>query len=228
MKPTPVQSLGIIILACLAIAWSELHLPIRESLGQDVPGLATRLWKMRLEFREHEAALPRLQAETARLKQAVATLADRFAAAFTEEIYIAVSTADNRLYARRGQDVLREVVVSTGSGDTLRQGQRSWIFETPRGVLRVVRKKAAPVWVKPDWAFLEKGEPVPPWDSPLRRQKGVLGDYLLDLGGGVAIHGTDKEHLLGRSVTHGCIRVGSEDIKFLYDSIPLGTKVYIY
>lgn len=228
MKPTPVQSLGIIILACLAIAWSELHLPIRESLGQDVPGLAARLWKMRLELREHEAALPRLQAETARLKQAVATLADRFAAAFTEEIYIAVSTADNRLYARRGQDVLREVVVSTGSGDTLRQGQRSWIFETPRGVLRVVRKKAAPVWVKPDWAFLEKGEPVPPWDSPLRRQKGVLGDYLLDLGGGVAIHGTDKEHLLGRSVTHGCIRVGSEDIKFLYDSIPLGTKVYIY
>uniref|UniRef100_A0A7C4GIC1 L,D-transpeptidase n=1 Tax=candidate division WOR-3 bacterium TaxID=2052148 RepID=A0A7C4GIC1_UNCW3 len=228
MKPTPVQSVGIIVLAALAVAWSELQLPVRESVGYDVPGLAVRLWKMRLELRENEAELVRLQAETARLKQTVTALAGRFAAAFTEEVYIAVSTADNRLYARRGQDVLREAVISTGSGDTLRQGKRSWIFETPRGVLRVIRKKAGPVWVKPDWAFLEKGEPIPPWDSPLRRQKGVLGDYLLDLGGGVAIHGTDKEHLLGQSVTHGCIRVGKDDIKFLYDSIPVGTKVYIY
>jgi len=228
MKPTPVQSLGIIILAGLAVAWSELHLPVREGLSQDVPGLAGRLWQMRLKLREHEAALPRLQAEITGLKQAVAGLAGRFAAAFTEEIYIAISTADNRLYARRGQDVLREAVISTGSGDTLKQGPRSWIFETPRGVLRVTRKKAGPVWVKPDWAFLEKGEPIPPWDSPLRRQKGVLGDHLLDLGGGVAIHGTDKENLLGQSVTHGCIRVGRDDVKFLYDSIPVGTRVYIY
>ena len=84
------------------------------------------------------------------------------------------------------------------------------------------------VWVKPDWAFLEAGESVPPIDSPLRRKEGVLGDYLLDLGGGVAIHGTRLEKLLGQSVTHGCIRVGSSDLKVLFDSVPVGTKVYIY
>jgi L,D-transpeptidase YbiS len=94
--------------------------------------------------------------------------------------------------------------------------------------MTVIRKKKDPVWLKPDWAFLEKGEKVPPWNSPLRRQKGMLGDFMLDLGGGVMIHGTPQEHLLGRSVTHGCIRVGSGDLKVLYDSVPMGTKVYIY
>jgi lipoprotein-anchoring transpeptidase ErfK/SrfK len=29
-------------------------------------------------------------------------------------------------------------------------------------------------------------------------------------------------------VTHGCIRVGSEDLKVLYDSVPIGTKVFIF
>jgi L,D-transpeptidase ErfK/SrfK len=56
----------------------------------------------------------------------------------------------------------------------------------------------------------------------------VLGAFLLDLGGGVMIHGTPQEYLLGRSVTHGCIRVGYDDLKVLYDSVQVGTKVFIF
>ena len=228
MRLTPVQSAGIIVLAALAIGWGELYLPIRESLKVDILTLATQLGKNRREINRKLAALPGLKAEIDRLKASVGQLSTRFASAFTGELYIAVSTAENRLFLRRGQDIIREAVISTGSNDTLRHGARTWVFETPRGVMTVQRKKKDPVWLKPDWAFLEKGEPVPAWSSPLRRERGVLGDYLLDLGGGVAIHGTNAENLLGRSVTHGCIRVGKEDIKFLYDSVPVGTKVFIY
>ena len=60
------------------------------------------------------------------------------------------------------------------------------------------------------------------------RERGVLGAFMFDLGGGVMIHGTPQENLLGRSVTHGCIRVGYDDLKVLYDSVQVGTKVFIF
>jgi L,D-transpeptidase YbiS len=155
-------------------------------------------------------------------------LAEQFATAFTNELYVVVNPNGNRLSLRRGQKVMLEAAISTGKNTTLRHGSRTWVFQTPRGIMSVIRKKKDPVWLKPDWAFLEKGESIPAWNSPLRREKGVLGAFLLDLGGGVMIHGTPQEHLLGRSVTHGCIRVGYDDLRVLYDSVQVGTKVFIF
>ncbi|MDZ4383320.1 MAG: L,D-transpeptidase, partial [Thermodesulfovibrionia bacterium] len=59
-------------------------------------------------------------------------------------------------------------------------------------------------------------------------EEGVLGDYALSLGNGYLIHGTLYTRLLGRNVTHGCIRVGDKDLKELYNTIPIGTKVIIF
>ncbi|MEO0073193.1 MAG: L,D-transpeptidase [candidate division WOR-3 bacterium] len=228
MKVSFASTIGILLLSTLIVGWSELYLPLRESLEIDVIRLAGCLVKLRSRIYNLRSAILQVTADAERLRSSVGALAEQFPAAFSSDLYVVVNTSANRLYVRRGEALIREAVVSTGSNDTLVSGSRRWIFETPRGVRTVIRKKERPVWIKPDWAFLEAGEAIPPWNSPLRRQRGVLGNYLLDLGGGVAIHGTDKEHLLGRSVTHGCIRVGGDDIKFLYDSVPLGTKVYIY
>ncbi len=223
-----VQSIGIIILALLALAWAEVYLPLDESMKFDVVPLALRLSDARAVIARQRDEMPRLEKDIKRLESSVAELSDRFASAFSEELYVAVSAAANRLYLRRGREVIREAVVSTGTNDTLTQGDRKWIFETPRGAMTVWRKKEKPIWIKPDWAFLEEGKPIPGMDAPERRQRGVLGDYLLDLGGGVAIHGTPLENLLGQSVTHGCIRVGADDLKVLFDSVPVGSKVYVY
>ncbi len=228
MKLTWLQAGGVIILAVLAFGWAELYLPLGESFRVDVFELATRLRQARGDIAWLRGNNPRLRTEIDELSLAVAELGDKFASAFSDDLYLAINAAANRLYLRRGRKVIREAVISTGSDDTLKQGGRKFIFDTPRGIMTVWRKKKDPVWIKPDWAFLEKGESIPDIESPLRRQDDVLGAYLLDLGGGVAIHGTQATYLLGRSVTHGCIRVGRDDLKVLWDSVPVKTKVYIY
>ena len=69
---------------------------------------------------------------------------------------------------------------------------------------------------------------VPPIGSPDRRIQGELGKQRLVLGDGVGIHGTPEASSVGHAVTHGCMRLHDDDILWLYEHIPLGTRVYIY
>jgi lipoprotein-anchoring transpeptidase ErfK/SrfK len=144
-------------------------------------------------------------------------------------VYIVVDTAQNKLYLMKRDKVIHEALCSTGSGGLLKDpnGERQWVFETPRGNFRVIRKAEDPVWTKPDWAFVEEGKGVPSnWSE--RRDYDTLGDYALYLGDGYMIHGTLYQRYLGRAITHGCIRLGDEDLERVYRSAPVGTQVLIF
>ena len=69
---------------------------------------------------------------------------------------------------------------------------------------------------------------IPPFGTNQRKYKGVLGTHRLVLGDGYALHGTDKPETIGRSVSHGCIRLRNEDIATLYGMVELGTPIFIY
>lgn len=144
-------------------------------------------------------------------------------------IYIVIDTARNHLFLKEGNRVLLQAVISTGSGGILRdaEGGRQWVFDTPRGEFEVKTKVTGPKWIKPDWAFIEEGEKIPK-DWKQRVEEGVLGDYALGFGNGYFIHGTLYKRLLGRNVTHGCIRVGDEELSTLYKLARIGTKIYIF
>lgn len=43
----------------------------------------------------------------------------------------------------------------------------------------------------------------------------------------IYFHGTNQEHLLGTPASHGCIRLGNDDVVDLYDRVPEGTEVEI-
>ena len=88
-------------------------------------------------------------------------------------------------------------------------------------------KLVNPTWIKPDWAFIEEGE-KPPKDFNERIDNDTLGDYALGFGDGYFIHGTLYTRLLGRNVTHGCVRVGDKDLKEVFDKVPMGARVFIY
>ena len=145
-------------------------------------------------------------------------------------LFVTVDTYANRLRVHRGDEVLREALCSTGSGLALRDPRngRLWVFTTPLGERTVQRKAVDPVWVKPDWAFVEEGLVPPPMGSRDRVDTFSLGDFALYLGDGYLIHGTLFQSLLGRRVTHGCIRLGDEDLSYVYRTVPVGARVYLY
>lgn len=156
-------------------------------------------------------------------------LAARLAALRPRGVWVLVDTHANRLRVYRDVELLREAVCSTGSGTVLRDPRtgRLWIFETPLGERRVERKVRNPVWSKPDWAFIEDGY-LPPRDASERVDSVSLGDYALYLGDGYLIHGTLFQTLLGRRVTHGCIRLGDEDLLYVYRTVPVGARVFLF
>ena len=144
--------------------------------------------------------------------------------------YIVVDTARNRLYVKRGKDTLLTAVASTGSGTILDKPDQpgsQWVFDTPRGGFAIQSRLTNPVWVKPDWAFLEEGMSVP--SNPAERvEPGILGDYALGFGKGYFIHGTLYPRLLGKNVTHGCIRLSDDDLKTVYKLAKVGTPLMIF
>jgi lipoprotein-anchoring transpeptidase ErfK/SrfK len=214
---------------------------------------------------------------------------------------IVISTAENKLYVRNNGQQVYEAICSTGKGTRLAVDGRTLVFETPIGKLKVISKEENPVWVPPDWHYIEQarksgmrvvrlergqsidkstGEPVskrdegvwswfgsgssgttlkvkgnnvvedsggyerelppgsmivaggavviPPIGTEQRRFDKVLGRYRLNLGDGYAIHGTQETKQLGRSVSHGCVRLGDADIEHLYSIASVGDTVIIY
>jgi lipoprotein-anchoring transpeptidase ErfK/SrfK len=206
-----------------------------------------------------------LQSEVASAEKQIEDLHD---SAFV----ITVSTTENKVYARRNGQLVYEAVCSTGKGTTLRTGSETMVFRTPIGRFRIQSKEEHPMWVPPDWHFIEQarenglsvvqlkrgqslgdlsvsgnevvsnGFPlpqgelivrggaivIPPVGTRQRQFPDVLGEYRLNLGDGYALHGTQAVSQLGRSVSHGCVRLANEDIAQLYAMANVGDEVVIY
>lgn len=147
----------------------------------------------------------------------------------TSEPYIVINTHANKITFRTADKVLFEGICSTGSGGELSDSTtgRHWVFSTPPGIFKVNSKIKDPWWRKPDWAYIEENEKIPRDESD-RFDSEMMGNYAIGFGNGYFIHGTIYERLLGVSVTHGCVRLGSDDLKKLFDKVRIGTLVYIF
>lgn len=143
--------------------------------------------------------------------------------------FLVINTTNNTFELYKNNQIIRQGRCSTGSFISLEvDSTKSFLFETPKGVMTVRNKVTNPVWTKPDWAFIEEGLPVPPQGHSSRREANVLGDYALHLGDGYMIHGTLYQRLIGSPVTHGCVRLLDDDLEAVYKTLPIGSKVFIY
>lgn len=106
-------------------------------------------------------------------------------------------------------------------------GRMDWA--TPLGRTRIVAKVRDPAWYPPESIRAEhaaQGDPLPRVVPP--GPDNPLGDRAMRLGlPGYLIHGTNRPAGVGMRVTHGCIRMYPEDIRFLFDQIPNDTPVRI-
>jgi L,D-transpeptidase ErfK/SrfK len=176
-----------------------------------------------------EAARSLGDAEATRLRSDHRRLTRELERLVPRRHYLVIDQTHNRIRLRRGRETVLEAPCSAGSGVVLREsaGNRIWVFDTPRGVFSVISKIRNPIWKKPDWAFVEEGEPIPR-DPADRLEYGVLGEHALYFGDGYLIHGTLYERFIGRPVSHGCIRVGREPLREIYRVVPVGAPIYIY
>ena len=164
------------------------------------------------------------------LASRISVLRSRLDSLAGNDRFLVIDTVHNRLQIRKGSRILRDAVCATGSGKVLLgDAFRVWRFYTPLRPFVVQRKVVDPIWKKPEWAFVEEGRrpPVLPWEFD-RLDPVTLGDYALELGDGFEIHGTLYPELLGRHITHGCIRLGDVDLKAVFDSVPAGARVFAY
>jgi len=130
--------------------------------------------------------------------------------------------------------------IDASTGEPARKadtGVWSW-FGGSSGSSRVMRVRGDTVVVDeggverelPPGQLIVAGDAVviPPVDTKQRHFDKVLGRYRLNLGDGYAIHGTQETAKLGQSVSHGCVRLGDEDIARLYETAHVGDAVIIY
>jgi lipoprotein-anchoring transpeptidase ErfK/SrfK len=172
---------------------------------------------------------PAYRKQINQLNRDIQRLSRKYNSYTSGQSYIVINTTGNRFFLYRNKKLVREGFCSSGSYTMLQtEGDRRWVFKTPKGKYWIQGKTTNPVWKKPDWAFVEEGLPIPPKDHNSRFEYGVLGDYALSIGDGYLIHGTIYKRFLGMPVTHGCVRLADDDLEAIFNTLSIGSKVYIF
>jgi len=131
---------------------------------------------------------------------------------------IVINSAEMRLYYYpKGSKTV--VVLPIGIGELGKDTPINW-------TTTVQRKKDGPTWTptkKMHEEYNARGESLPAVfpagpDNP-------MGLYALYIGRLYAIHGTNANFGIGLRVSHGCVRLRADDIKWLFDHVPVGTRV---
>jgi L,D-transpeptidase ErfK/SrfK len=133
---------------------------------------------------------------------------------------IVINVAEMRLYYYPAGSNTVEVL-PIGIGQAGRETPRNW-------VTAVERKQEAPSWTPtPNTRreYAARGERLPAFvpagpDNP-------MGLYAIYIGRLYAIHGTNANFGIGLRVSQGCIRLRNDDIKYLFDTVPVGTRVQL-
>ncbi|MGZ8851741.1 MAG: L,D-transpeptidase [Thermoanaerobaculia bacterium] len=94
--------------------------------------------------------------QVGKLQSEVATTDKQITDTHDPDFVITVSTAENKVYARRNGQLVFEAICSTGKNTELTVDGRTMIFRTPIGRFRILSREENPKWVPPDWHYVEE------------------------------------------------------------------------
>ena len=126
------------------------------------------------------------------------------------ETRLLLNLKKRRVFVYQGQKIIASYPVAIG--------RRGW--ETPTGEFRVIQMVREPVWEHPF-----TGQLVPSGkNNPLGAR--WIG-FWTDGANFIGFHGTPQENLIGRAVSHGCVRMRDRDTKALFERVKIGTSVIV-
>ncbi|MBV8041421.1 L,D-transpeptidase [Pluralibacter sp.] len=133
---------------------------------------------------------------------------------------IVINVAEMRLYYYPpGGNTVQ--VLPIGIGQAGRETPRNW-------VTAVERKQEGPTWVptaNTRREYAKEGKTLPAMVPA--GPENPMGLYAIYIGRLYAIHGTNANFGIGLRVSQGCIRLRNDDIKYLFDNVPVGTRVQV-
>ena len=133
---------------------------------------------------------------------------------------IVINVAEMRLYYYpAGSNTVEVLPIDIGQAG--RETPRNW-------VTAVERKQEAPSWTPtPNTRreYAARGESLPAFVPA--GPENPMGLYAIYIGRLYAIHGTNANFGIGLRVSQGCIRLRNDDIKHLFDTVPVGTRVQL-
>lgn len=131
---------------------------------------------------------------------------------------IIINSAEMRLYYYpKGRNQV--IVLPIGIGEPGKTTPVNWITS-------IQGKKANPTWTPPPGIRAEyeaRGEHLPAvFPAGPNNPMGLFSLYLPKM---FAIHGTNANFGIGLRVSHGCVRLRNDDIEWLFNNVPVGTRV---
>jgi len=140
----------------------------------------------------------------------------RTPAAVTDAVFgkfIIINLAEHKLSLYNREQLLVEMPIACGTAT----------YPTPSGIWKIVAKQKYPTWINPGTAWAKS---MPPSIAP--GPGNPLGTRALPLNAsGVLIHGTSASGSIGRSASHGCIRMHMRDVEQLFEMVEANMPVYI-
>jgi len=163
----------------------------------------------RMVYSDNLGLLERLRARSGIESDSVRKLLEDSSAAANAP-YIVVSITDHRLWLKQGDSVLFTAPVATASGKELVGSgpDQQWRFNTPRGRLVVQSKDSAPMWVPPEWHYIEQARKHDVGLVHLQRGQTITGSD----GSRYSVEGSDivRTYPGGRTVPLGPPKEGQE------------------
>ncbi|MFM6157040.1 MAG: L,D-transpeptidase [Sphaerospermopsis kisseleviana] len=126
------------------------------------------------------------------------------------QTYLLIKLSDRRVYVYQNKEIKSSYPVAIG--------KKGW--ETPTGEFEIINIQYKPIWINP---FTRKLTPPGP--------KNPMGlawiGFWNDGKGQIGFHGTPDEKLIGKAVSHGCVRMKNQDVMKLYYIVFIGMKVKV-
>ncbi|MFZ2494055.1 MAG: L,D-transpeptidase [Thermoanaerobaculia bacterium] len=223
-RPPLWLNLLLLLLGVAILLVARVH---RERVSDRFAGVIAEEARTPDDVRKVKAELAEMDLTQSALHQELKGRAQMIQSLKSEDFYLSVDTKAKKLRFYYGDNLLREGDVVIGEGRTIASPSgKSWTFVPLKGAFAVEDKFVKLDWRVPEWLYALNGQPLPEARPTI---VGGLGNYVILLPNGYAIHSPPAEASPLKGPKPGSIMASEADLRAIWDRITKDkTQVYIF